>query len=530
MISRAKNLLGLNTKAVLGISAKTALGIGAKTALGIDISNKQISFALLKKTSNGFKVVKTINEPIPDEAIKNGNIEDPVIIAKTIKRLKTDNKIRASHVILSLPANSILSQIIDMPDQISTNIRQFVQNEIKHYVVLADKDVTSDFFAIGPRQRLSNNRLFVAAADSQELNDITKAIIQTDVNLEAIEPALIAYIRAFYAKKVAEKFGCNILLAILKDGILNICVFRNRTLDFIRIKDFNNENCTPDELCHYIAEQINTVIQFYDIEISGDTGKWEVTVITDNSMELPQDTEETLKTRIPNTDLQLRTPEDAWQDTPVDDSINSNDEKPSPVAIGLAMKFLDSTQSDLKINLIPPEIIEIKSTIKQALVTTIIVIAILFAMMLISSGPAGKEGIENATRKKHEQLSSKTSALIEEHKLLDKEIKQLSNRIKQAEKIVGLQQKVDWPRLFKDIKNGIPKSVRITGLFGRGNCKMVLHGTAMSYRAVNLFVDMLNKSELVTSASLIKTEKDEAKGSLVRYSIECSLAEKKGHN
>ena len=285
MINKAKNLFGLSNKAVLGIGAKTALGIGVKTALGIDISNKQISLALLKRSGHTLKLLKAVNTPIPEEAIENGEIVNYTIIAKTIKKLKINNKMRASHIIVSPPAHSIITQIIDMPDQISTNIKQFVKDEVKHYVVLADKEVTSDFFAIGPAQKFGNNRLFVAAADAQKINELTKAIIQTDLNLEAIETPLLAYIRALYAKKVAEKFGCNILLAILQDGILNICVFRNKTLDFIRTRDFTKETCTPEEFCDCLAEQINTVIQYYDIEVPDSSGKWETTVVPDNSLE-----------------------------------------------------------------------------------------------------------------------------------------------------------------------------------------------------------------------------------------------------
>ncbi len=56
---------------------------------------------------------------------------------------------------------------------------------------------------------------------------------------------------------------------------------------------------------------------------------------------------------------------------------------------------------------------------------------------------------------------------------------------------------------------------------------MSLEGLSLSYEAVHLFVDMLNKSEHIDSASLIEAEKDNKTGGLVRYAIECSLSPQK---
>ena len=110
-----------------------------------------------------------------------------------------------------------------------------------------------------------------------------------------------------------------------------------------------------------------------------------MTVVAGDSVKLPGDAEESLKSKVATTNLQVRTPENVWQDTAVE--VSDKFEKPSPVAVGLAMKALDTSQGDLKINLFPQEIAEVKSTIKHALVTTNIVIAILLIMIGVVDGP-----------------------------------------------------------------------------------------------------------------------------------------------
>ena len=60
----------------------------ARTALGVDISDGLINMALLKKSAKGIELVKTASGELPDGAIVDGRVEDPVVLAKAIKELK----------------------------------------------------------------------------------------------------------------------------------------------------------------------------------------------------------------------------------------------------------------------------------------------------------------------------------------------------------------------------------------------------------------------------------------------------------
>ena len=47
-----------------------------KTVLGIDISNGRINLALLRRDDKAIKLLKTASAPVPEGAVKNGNIEN----------------------------------------------------------------------------------------------------------------------------------------------------------------------------------------------------------------------------------------------------------------------------------------------------------------------------------------------------------------------------------------------------------------------------------------------------------------------
>jgi len=530
--------------------------LDTKTALGIDISNGRINLALLRKSSGGVELVKTATGPVPEGAIKNGNIEDPAILAKEISQLKTRSRIRVRlrQAAVSLVARPMLMQIMEMPKQAPTGVGQFVHNEVKHCVALSGKKIALDFCGIGAARQSSSNRVFVVAADSQKIAQIVKACTLARVNLEAIEPPLIAYVRAFYAKKIAGKFDRNVLIAELSSSALTLCVFRKQTMDFVRTREIDDQKAEPRELCQWVASEINTIIQFYDIEVPDSPGKWEISVVADSAMQLHKAASEILKAKIACESLQVETSEDAYQDTPllkselpISDfrlpienrkSQLENCAKPSVVAIGLAMKLLAASDSNLRVNLLPRDVVEVKSLKKHALITANIIAAVLLVMVLAVGGLMLKiEKVnENIARKKQEQSLQDISELRREERLLDGRIKQLSEGPGKLNKILSSRHDSDWPGLLNDLRNRTPKTVCITNLKSSGNSRIFLEGLALSYESVHLFVNMLDESEHLDSASLIGAEKygegSRSAGSpedgLVRYAINCSLTPEEG--
>lgn len=498
----------------------------AQTALGIDISETAINLALLRKNKDGVELLKAASGPVPDGAIKDGNIADSAMLFKAVRELKNHNKMRASQAAVSLLARPVLLQIIDVPKPFPTNISQFVQNEVKHYVALSGKEIAFDFCGVGSTAPAGGSRLLVVAADGERIAELARASNQAHLNIGAIEPPLLGYARAFYDKKIAGKFDCNVLLAILQGSTLTLCVFKKQTLDFVRTKDVSKDKTEPDKLCQWLADQINTIIQSYQVEVPNSPRRWEITVVAD-SAQLPKDTESSLKAQVATAALYVRTPENAFQDTLFESA--GGPEKPSAVAIGLAQKLLGVNGSNLQINLIPPEAAEVKALRRDVLITANAAAA-LFVLMILTIGALTvitNKVNEGITRKKQAQSLQDTYALFTEQTSLEKQIKQLSDRPDLLSSIANSRPDVDWAGLFSDIRKATPKTLRITDLISKTHTRMSLKGLAISYEAVHLFVDMLNKSEHIGSAALLETEKDDREGELVRYTINCALAPRK---
>ena len=500
--------------------------LGAKTALGIDISNGRISMALLGRVKNSVKVLKAGSAPIPKGAIKDGCIEEPEVLAKAIKELKSHNKIRARKAAISLSTSSTIVHILDVPKGAPSNIGQFVHKELKSYIALSGKAIAFDFCGIKSGQR-SGNRLLAVGGDSKEIALLNVICGQAHLDVQVIEPSILGYIRALYAERIEGKFDNSVLIAVLHADALTLCVFRKQMLDFIRVEDISGEITKADELCQWLADEINEIIQFYDIEVADRSGKWEITIVTDG-VQLPDDAETSLSDNIASAALEVRTGQNACRDTIVD--YNSCKGEPSALAIGLAMGLLGIRQTGLKVNLVPPESAEVKSAKKQ-LVLTGIIIAVAIPLLTIAAG-MGISRLADKTKKsildrKQTELTEDISSTSKELTSLNQQIEVLSERPAEINEILDSRLVLGWAKILNGIRVQTPKSVRITDLYSVGDTRIVLEGLALTYESARLFEKTLNDLDFINLASLSEVSREDNENGFVMYKINCSLNSEK---
>lgn len=497
-----------------------------QVALGIDISESRINMALLKRVKSGAKVLKAGSAPVPEGAIKNGCIEQPEVLAKAIKELKSHNRIRAKKAAVSLSTGSTVVRIMDAPKGPPNSIGRFVQNELKSYIAFSGKAITYDFCGINLGHR-SSNRLLAVADDSKELAVLKRTCGRIHLNVEAVEPPILGYIRALYAEKIEGKFDSDVLIAVLHSNILTFCVFRKQILDFVRVEAVSGEKAETGELCRWLADEINAIIQFYDVEVTDGLGKWEVTIVTDD-IQLPEDVVTSMDDEISCVGLDFRTGQNACRDTNID--FDSCKGEPSALAVGLAMGLLNVRQTGLKVNLVPPESAEVKAT-KRQLVLTAIIIVVAIPLLMITAGMGINRFADKIKTsiigKKQTGLSDDICSTSKELNSLNQEIELLSKRPAEINKILNSRPAIGWAKILNDIRTKMPKPVRITSLYSTGDTGIVLEGSALSYELARDFEKMLNDLDYINLASLTEASREENAAALVTYKINCSLITEK---
>ena len=99
------------------------------------------------------------------------------------------------------------------------------------------------------------DRIFVGAADSDKLTDLLKTCSIAGVDATAIEPPVVAAVRAVYNKKISNKYDFNVLIALIRGSLATIGVFRKDGLDFVRSIELDSSTDDQDAYLRLASKQ-----------------------------------------------------------------------------------------------------------------------------------------------------------------------------------------------------------------------------------------------------------------------------------
>ncbi len=520
--------LRILAKTSLDALNKASLNVLSRTSLGVYISDERIELALVRQSKDGVKLVEAASEPVPAGAISNGSVKDPAILAKAIKTLRNRYKIGAKRTVVSLFARPVLTQIMELPEDLPSNIGQYVRKEVKHCAVLPSRNILLDYCGVSPLSRSAGKRVLVVAAENEKVLRLIKPLNEAGLNVEAVEPAEMACARALYEKEIAPSVDSNVLVALVDGADITLTVFQNQTLDFIRKRNVTEDVCQSREGLGQFIEEISAIIQYYDMEIGERSDNWRLITVLRGCCEGADEISDSLRRKFGNFEVKVVSETGASENTPV---VTDSETPPaSLVAVGLAMGLLNVPQPKLKINLVPPESAEIKSVKKYALVTANIAAVVLIVMILAVGALSAilNRTDETIVRLKEGKSLMGTKALLVEQQRISKQAERLRERLEKINAILHSERCGDWNLILEDIRSRTPQSLWITSLSGEDSSKILIRGRSTSYEVVHLFLDMLGESEYMASAALVEAEKDESEGGLVSYSIDCSLTSFEG--
>lgn len=502
---------------------KASLNVLSRTSLGLYISDQTIQLALVRQGKDGVKLVEAASEPVPEGAMSNGSVKDPAILAKAIKTLSNRCRIRAKRTSVSLFARPVLTQIMELPEYMPSNIGQYVHKEVKHCAVLPSRDILLDYCGLSSLSVSAGKRVLVVAAENEKVLKLIKPLNDLGINVEVVEPPEMACARALYEKEIASSVDSNVLIAFVDGSDITLAVFKNQTLDFIRKRNVTEDICQSEEGLGRLIEEIGAIIHYYDMEIGERSDNWRLITVLRGCCEGTDKISDSLQKKFGNFEVKVLSETGTVENAPVVRDCETP--TASLIAIGLAMGLLRVPQPKLKIDLMPPESADVKAVKKYALITANIAAAVLIVMILavgVLSAILNKTD-EAIIRLKQEEPVMGTKALLAEQQKVSKEAGELREKLNKINEILHSEHSGDWHKILEDIRHRTPQSLWITSLSGEDISKIVIKGRSTSYEAVHLFVDMLGESEYMASAALIEAEKDESVDGLVSYCIDCSL-------
>jgi len=412
----------------------------------------------------------------------------------------------------------MIMRLLDLPRQMPTNVSEFVEAELSQYVALSGRRRRMDFCGVrtgGAAQR----RLLAVAADAEELGDAFLTCRAARIPVTSVEPAALAYARAFLAGEREARHG-DALIALLGATNLVMCLFSKGTLDFVRIRDLPVGMGSPDQMRAWLTDELNVVLQYHRTSAPSANA--------------------TVQTRLVVHDAAYGKDEiaplclsDAKSPMVVDSyepiglfagAAGGTSAAPSAVAVGAALKLLDVELDELRIDLTPHEVTRARSSSRRLLIAAnaaavMLLSVFLIAQLLTRTTDAMNRRIGQA--RLEGQLHT-MPAMAAQDQYLDEEISRIRVQLAGMSGILA-ERDVDWPTILDVIAQSTPQGVCVTHLSCSDSHRLSLKGVALSYDRAKLFVENLDGREFFESVCPARMERRQIDADLMEYEIECVL-------
>ncbi len=499
----------------------------AKVALGIDVTDTHINMISVKKDRDHLTVMNAVQVPVPEGTIEGGQVLDPGRLAKVLKAAKRQNRIGKGHAAVSLPPAATLARIVPLEEDDPQRIGQFVSGEVQQYAALSGRETVSDFRVLSPVRHDRMGKILIVASDQQAISSLGQMCRGAGCRVDAVEPAVMACIRALRLVSPTSTAADNSLLASLKDNTLTVCVFLTGTLTFVRTKARDPAEADPETLYAWVAQEINAVLRFCGIERGREPEGWSIIVADEDRACLTEDAEQAFQAAVTSEPAQLT----VQAPLPEGTAVNARVKGPVyPTALGLALRLLEQKERSPCVNLMPPDNTRAKSAQRAVLVGSIALSSFMLVVLL------GLGVLELMVKRVNQNIVAMKQADLERNERtlataatelahVERRIGALTGEYEYLKQISESHREVDWPQLLIDLKGAVPQPLGVTQLSAQENAEMLIAGMSRSYESVHVFVQMLGRSSSIERAWIIQRERDETTG-LVQYAIRCTLRSK----
>lgn len=489
----------------------------AKTVLGIDLSEQHVSVALLESDERGLRIVAAATHEVPA-----GGQEAPArarakVLFHTLRQLGRRARRRGIRAVLACTPHPMILQLVEVPEQVPSNLGEFVDQELKQCVALSGKEVRSDFCGTGVRSD-RRRRLLMVAADVAQIRAQVRTCRRAGLAVETVEPVLLACARTFLRGEGQARYRRDILIAVLGPEHLALCLFSKGMLDFVRIREIPGDANALEPLCQWLAQELRAVRQYEEMKNSEENRESVMKLVVHDSGHPPQEVERLLAAQMGRERLTV-------VGTCHIPGVPAACEKPaSMAAVGAALGLLETRPDEPGINLLPEEVTRARRFSRHLLVTANAAALVFLALLLLiqfvaRATAAAREKIEQ-TRVSN-QLAV-TPALVAQERLLEQEISRVQEQ-RQRLQVVHPRQDVDWPGVLKAVRAVAPAGVCITDLSCSDSRSLALRGMALSGAAAREFVRGLEGGRVFESVVLVRLERQQDSAGLMQYQIDCLL-------
>lgn len=228
------------------------LGGRSKALIGLDISSSSVKLVELAEAgTNQFRLERYAIEPLPRDAVTDGNIASLEAVAESIRRAWKRLGSSTKQVALALPAAAVITKKITLPAGLRELEMEFqVESEANQYIPFAIEEVNLDYQVLGPAATGADEvEVLIAASRKEKVEDRVAAVEAAGLKAIVMDVESFASQAAFdLIKSRLPEAGKGKVVAMVDIGaqMMKVTILRDDNVLYSREQAFGGNQLTQD--------------------------------------------------------------------------------------------------------------------------------------------------------------------------------------------------------------------------------------------------------------------------------------------
>jgi type IV pilus assembly protein PilM len=229
----------------------------ALPVFGLDISSSSVKMVEIVDAGKGaYRVERYAIEPLPREAVVDGNINNLEAVAESVKRAHKRLATRTKHVAMAVPSGAVITKkIIVQAGLREDELELQVETEANQYIPFALDEVNLDFQLVGPApSNPEEEEVLIAATRKEKVED--RVAVAESAGLKALIMDVESYAQQSALALVVQQLpnggkDQNIAVVDIGANVMNVTVLRNDQSAYTREQAFGGNQLTQDIVSRY---------------------------------------------------------------------------------------------------------------------------------------------------------------------------------------------------------------------------------------------------------------------------------------
>jgi type IV pilus assembly protein PilM len=290
----------LISQAMIVSALSDILSFGAKPTVGISVGASSAMIAEVKKVGKTWKLVRFGMSPLPEDAVVNREVFNPVAVTGAVQAAIAQAKISQKLVVTGMGGSSIILKRMMVEVQKTSELQDAVFWEAEQYLPFDPSEVAMDFHTISRGKDSKTDVLFVAAKLSV-MDGFVAAVEGAGLKVKIVDTEYFALQNIFEANydarpgeavALVDIGASNLKVLVIHDGVpvftkespiggknLTAEIQRQMNLsasDAEALKVGQNRGAVPQEIAELtqvavenFATEIRRALDFYNASSSG---------------------------------------------------------------------------------------------------------------------------------------------------------------------------------------------------------------------------------------------------------------------